>query len=42
MKIKFENQYEKSDKVILFIQADLEGIIEKIDGCRKNPENSST
>ena len=34
-------QYQKYDKAP-FIYADLECIIEKIDGCRNNPENSST
>ena len=36
------DQYKKSDKVPLTIYADLECIIEKIDGCKNNPENSST
>ena len=36
------NQCEKSDKVPFIIYADLEFIIEKIDGCKSNPENSST
>ena len=36
------NQYQKSDKALLIIYADLECIIDKIDGCKKNPENSST
>ena len=36
------NQYEKSDKAPFIIPADLECIIEKIDGCKNNPENSST
>ena len=36
------NQYQKSDKAIFIIYADLERIIEKIDGCKNNPENSST
>ena len=36
------NQYQKSDKAPLIIYADLECITEKIDGCKKNPENSST
>ena len=35
-------QYQLSDKVPFLIYADLECIIEKIDGCRNNPENSST
>ena len=36
------NQYQKSDKALFIIYADLECIIEKIDGCKNNPENSST
>ena len=37
------NQYQKSDKATFIIfYADLECIIEKIDGCKNNPENSST
>ena len=33
------NQYQKSDKVIIFsIYTDLECMIEKIDGCKNNPE----
>ena len=39
--LKF-NQYQKSDKSPFIICADLECIIEKIDGCKNNPENSST
>ena len=35
------NQYQKSDKAPFIIYADLECIIEKIDGCQNNPENSS-
>ena len=35
------NQYHKSDKGPFIIYADLESIIEKIDGCKNNPENSS-
>ena len=31
------NQYQKSDKARLIIYADLEFIIEKIDGCKKHP-----
>ena len=30
------NRYQKSDKAPFFIYADLECIIEKIDGCRNN------
>ena len=36
------NQYPKSDKAPFIIYADLECIIEKIDGCKNNPETSST
>ena len=36
------NQYKKSSKAPFIIYADLECIIEKIDGCKNNPENSST
>ena len=36
------NQYQKSDKEPFIIYADLECIIEKIDGCKNNPGNSST
>ena len=36
------NQYQKSDKPSFIIYPHLECIIEKIDGCRNNPENSST
>ena len=36
------NQYQKSDKVPFIIYTDLECIIEKTDGCKNNPENSST
>ena len=36
------NQYQKSDKATFIIYADLECLIEKIDGCKNNPENSST
>ena len=39
--LKF-NQYQKSDKAPFIIYADLECIIEKIDGSKNNPENSST
>ena len=31
------NQYQKSDKAPFIIYADLECIIEKIDGCKDNP-----
>ena len=36
------NQYQKSDKAQFSIYADLECLIEKIDGYKNNPENSST
>ena len=34
------NQCRKSDKAPFIIYADLDCIIEKIDGCKNNPENS--
>ena len=36
------NQYQKSDKAPFITYADLECMIEKIDGCKNNLENSST
>ena len=36
------NQYQKSDKAPFIVYADLECIMEKIGGCKNNPENSST
>ena len=36
------NQNQKCDKSHFIIYADLEYMIEKIDGCKNNPENSST
>ena len=36
------NQCQKSDKAPFIIYADLECLIEKIDGCKNNPENSFT
>ena len=36
------NQYQKSDKTPFIIYSDLECLIEKIDGCKNNTENSST
>ena len=36
------NQYQKSDKAPFIIYEDLECIIEKIDGRKNSPENSST
>ena len=35
------NQYQKSDKVPFVIYADFECLIEKIDRCKDNLENSS-
>ena len=35
------SQYQKSDKAPFIIYPGLECIIEKIDGCNKNPQNSS-
>ena len=35
-------EYQKSDKAPFIIYADLECKIAKIDGCKYNPENSST
>ena len=39
IKILEFNQYKKSDKAAFVIYADLECLIEKIDGCKSNPEN---
>ena len=36
------NQYQKSDKAPFAIYADLECLIEEIDGCKNNPEKSYT
>ena len=36
------NQYQTSDMPLFIIYADLECLIEKNDGCKNNPENSST
>ena len=36
------SQYQKYDKAPFIICADLECTIEKIDGCKNNPEDSST
>ena len=36
------NQYQKFDKAPFIIYADLEYLIEKIDKCKNNPENSFT
>ena len=42
IKILEFNQYQKFDKAPFIIYADIECIIEKIDGCKNNRENSST
>ena len=34
------NQYQKSDEEPFIIYGDLERLVEKIDGCKNNPENS--
>ena len=36
------NQYQRSHKALFIIYEDLECMIEKIDGYKNNPENSST
>ena len=36
------NQYQKCDKSLFIIYADIECIIEKTDECKNNSENSST
>ena len=36
------NHYQKSDKALFVINADLECLIEKTDRCKKNPENLSS
>ena len=41
-KILVFHQYQKSDEATFIIYGDLECIIEKIDRCRNNPENSCT
>ena len=35
------SQYKKSDKVPFIIYADLGSIIQRMDGCKNNPENLS-
>ena len=35
------NQYQKPDETSYIIYADLQCVIEKIDGCKNDPENSS-
>ena len=41
-KISEFNQYQKSDKTLFIIYVYLECEMEKIDGCKNSPENSST
>ena len=36
------NQYQNIDQAISFIYVDHECLIEKIDQCKNNPENSSS
>ena len=39
--LKF-NQYQKSDKAPFIVYVNLECLLEKTDGCKNNPDNSST
>ena len=41
-KILEVNKYQKSDKAPFVIYSDLESFIERIDGCKSNPQNSFT
>ena len=41
IKILEFNQYQKSDKALFIVYVDFECIIEQIDGCKNNSENSS-
>ena len=36
------NQYQKSNKTPFIIYADPESLIEKMDGCKNNPDKSFT
>ena len=36
------NQYQKSHEAPFIIYGDLECLIKKVNGCKNNPENSST
>ena len=36
------NQYQKSNKILTIIYADLEPLIKRIDACKNNPEKTST
>ena len=42
IKILEFNQYQKFDNASFVTYADLECMVEKIDGCKSNPENSTT
>ena len=42
VKIPSEDTNQKPDKEPFILYADLECIIQKIDGCKNNPENSFT
>ena len=35
------NQYQKSDKALFLIYANLECLIKKMNGCKNNPKNAS-
>ena len=41
-KVLEPNKYQKSNKAPFVIYVDLECLIEKTNGCKNNPENSST
>ena len=41
-KVIIFNQYQKADKALLITYANLECLMEKIGGCKNNPENAST
>ena len=41
LKYYYLHQYKKSDEAVLIVYAEHECIIEKIDICKYNPENSS-
>ena len=39
--LKF-NQYQKSDKTLYIVYANLESLIKKVEGCKDNPVKSFT
>ena len=41
-KILAFNQYQKSNKITFIIYGDLKSLIKKVNGCKNNPEKSST